>query len=154
MPHSLCTPVSCSVCGVYLHVSDLTPKCWQVGASVKDTVAVAPLPMGGGGALRRSAGPLLVGTGCAGALASAAHASSSLPHRVFVWVLHAPPMSSEPEWSLGAGGGSFPGSWRAWPGSPGVAVPAATDSAWTLLSFVESRGPSPLCKSSHHNSCL
>ena len=59
------------------------------------TIAVAPLPVGGGGELWRNTHPLLVGTGCVGALASAAHASSLLPLCVFVWFEDVPPVSSE-----------------------------------------------------------
>lgn len=78
--------------GLYLHISDLISKCQQAGALVMDTMAVAPLPVGGGGALQKRCwsvvgrAPARVGTGCVDALASAAHASSSLPCCVFVWV--------------------------------------------------------------------
>lgn len=146
-----------AVCAVYLHMSDLTAKCPQAGALVVDIVAVAPLPVGGG---RRKAGALLMGRllGRGQAMWVLWLQPPALPPRCLVVFLSGSwtplPMSSEPEWAPRAGDGS---SQRA--GGLGLGAQGWRSQRQGLcMDFVElcveSRGPSPLRRSSHHRSCL
>lgn len=86
---------------VFLNTSYLIPKCWQAQAVVTAASAAAPLPVGGGGPAEEMLVLRWWGLGpgwgeLRGELASAAQVFP--PYIILlVWVLDAPPLSSEPE---------------------------------------------------------